>query len=114
MKEIKAIIRPFKLSDVLESLKRINGLPGLTVDRTVVGFGRSSATSSELHDVTELLEGVQKVRIEMVVPDAMVESVIGAIQEHAYTGNPGDGKIFVYAVEEVVKIRTKERGEKAI
>ncbi len=107
MKEIKAIIQPFKLAGVVDALREIEGLPGITVDEHIHGFGKSESPS-------DLVEYVQKVKLELVVPDQMVEKVIRTIQSTAHTGNSGDGKIFVYQVQDVVKIRTNERGEGAI
>ena len=114
MKEIKAIIQPFLVTRVVEALKQVEGLPGLTVDRDIRGFGKTQADESRHKIVDDLVEYVPKAKIELVVPDELAEKVIQTIQTHAHTGNPGDGKIFVIAVEEVIKIRTGERGEKAI
>lgn len=114
MKEVKAIIRPFLLSKVVEALRQIEGLPGLTVDRDVRGFGRSPVGHDPDKIVDDLVEYIPKAKLEIVVPDELVETVVQTIQANAHTGNPGDGKIFVIAVEEVVKIRTGERGEKAL
>ncbi len=114
MKEIKAIIQPFKLTSVIEALKQIEGLPGITVDEHVHGFGKSGGEGAQRKITVDLIDYIQKVKLELVVPEKLVESVIRTIQESAYTGNPGDGKIFVYDVYDVVKIRTNERGESAI
>ena len=114
MKEIKAIIQPFKLTNVIEALKQIEGLPGITVDEHVHGFGKSGGEDAQRKITVDLITYVQVVKLELVVPDRLVERVIHAIQETAHTGNPGDGKIFVHDVQEVVKIRTNERGESAI
>ena len=114
MKEIKAIIQPFKRPNVIEALKQIEGLPGITVDEHVHGFGKSGSEGGHRKITVDLVDYVQKTKLELVVPDRLIESVIRAIQENAHTGNPGDGKIFVYDVQEVVKIRTNERGESAI
>jgi nitrogen regulatory protein P-II 1 len=113
MKEIKAIIRPFKLSDVLTELLEIDGLPGITVSE-VKRYGRSSSKDVEKGLGSGLIEYVAKVKIELVVPDALVEKLVSTIQSIAHTGNTGDGKIFVLPVEDLVKIRTNERGEEAI
>jgi nitrogen regulatory protein P-II 1 len=113
MKEIKAIFRPFKLTEVMTELHEIDGLPGITVSE-VKRFGRSSARDVEKGLGSGLIEFVAKVKIEIVVPDEMVEKVVSIIQKTAHTGNTGDGKIFVIPVEDVVKIRTNEKGEKAI
>lgn len=113
MKEIKAIIQPFLLSRVVEALKDIESLPGVTVS-DVRGFGRARAVGSPDPVLEEGIEYAKKAKLEMVVPDHLVEPVLGVIMEKAHTGNPGDGKIFVYPVSEVVKIRSGERGEAAI
>ncbi len=114
MKEVKAIVRPFMLSKVVEALKQIPDLPGLTVDRDVRGFGRSPVGKDRDKIVDDLVEYIPKVKLEIVVQDELVESVVETIQKNAHTGNPGDGKIFVINVEEVVKIRTGQRGEQAL
>lgn len=114
MKEVKAIIRPFLLSKVVEALKQIEGLPGLTVDRDVRGFGKNPIGHDRDKIIDDLVEYIPKAKLEVVVPDELVEKVVETIQRHAHTGNPGDGKIFVIPVEEIVKIRTGERGEKAL
>src|SRR4030067_3311105 len=105
MKEVKAIVRPFMLSKVVEALKRIDGLPGLTVDRDVRGFGRSPVGHDRDRIVDDLVEYIPKAKLEVVVPDELVEEVVETIQQNAHTGNPGDGKIFIIALEAVVKIR---------
>lgn len=114
MKEIKAIIQPFMLTKVIEALKLIENMPGITVDRHVRGFGGTEKDNPQHKIVDDLVEYVEKVKLEVVVPDEMVDLVVNTIQEKAHTGHPGDGKIFIYNVQEVVKIRTNERGEKAI
>jgi len=114
MKEVKAIVRPFMLSKVVEALKQIEGLPGLTVDRDVRGFGRSPVGYDRDRIVDDLVEYIPKAKIEVVVPDDLVEKVVETIQQNAHTGNPGDGKIFIIPVEDVVKIRTGEHWEKAL
>jgi nitrogen regulatory protein P-II 1 len=113
MKEIKAIIRPFKLLDVVTELQKIEKLPGVTIS-DIRGFGKSKARDSREKILDGIVAYVQKVKIEVVVPDEMVEEVVNTIQANAHTGNPGDGKIFVYPVDEVVKIRTNERGSETI
>jgi nitrogen regulatory protein P-II 1 len=113
MKEIKAIIRPFKLSDVLTELLEIEGLPGITVSE-VKRYGKSSSKDVEKELGSGLIEYVAKVKIELVVPDALVEKTVSTIQAVARTGNTGDGKIFVVNVDDAVKIRTNERGEAAM
>lgn len=113
MKEIKAIIQPFLLSKVVEALKEIEGLPGVTVS-DVRGFGRARAVGSPNLVLDNGIEYVKKAKLEIVVSDHLVEPVLRVIMEKAHTGNPGDGKVFVYPVSEVVKIRSGERGEAAI
>jgi nitrogen regulatory protein P-II 1 len=113
MKEIKAIIRPFRLLEVTEELHKIEGLPGVTVSE-IKGFGKSRARNAKDKIVYELVEFVPRIQLEVVVPDEMAADVVNMIQKAAHTGNTGDGKIFVINVEETVKIRTNERGRDAI
>ncbi len=113
MKEIKAIIQPFLLSKVVEALKEIEGLPGVTVS-DVRGFGRARAVGSPDTVADGTVEYVKKSKVEIVVPDRLVAAVVRTIREKAHTGNPGDGKIFVYDVDDVIRIRTGERGEAGI
>lgn len=114
MKEIKAIIRPNKLSSVIEALKQIEGLPGITVDQGVHGFGKTAGSGANHKIQVDLIDYIPKVKLEVVIPDQLVEQVVTTIQTNAHTGNPGDGKIFIYDVQDVIKIRTNERGEHAI
>lgn len=113
MKEMKAIMQPFLVSKVVEALKMIPGLPGVTVS-DVRGFGRAQAVGAEDTIADGAVEYVKKSKLEIVVPDEMAEQVVETIQRNAHTGNPGDGKIFVYRVDDVVRIRTGERGNSAI
>jgi nitrogen regulatory protein P-II 1 len=113
MKEIKAIIRPFKLLDVVTELQKIENLPGVTIS-DIREFGKSKPKYERKDIVDGLVEYVHKVKIEVVVPEEMVETVVNTIRVHSHTGNPGDGKIFIYPVDEVIKIRTNERGIEAI
>ena len=113
MKEIKAIIQPFLLSKVVEALKEIEGLPGVTVSE-VHGFGRAHAVGSPGAFLQGGVEYVNKSKLEVVVPDELAEAVIKVIREKAHTGNPGDGKIFVHTIDDVVRIRTGEHGDSAI
>ena len=108
MKEIKAIIQPFMLAQVLETLRDIPAMPGITISH-LHGLGGMQATGQE-----DLIEPTPKVKLEMVVPDSLVGRIVQAIEAKARTGNSGDGKIFVLPVEEVVKVRTGQRGEGAI
>jgi len=113
MKEIKAIIQPFLLSKVVDALKEIEDLPGLTVSE-VRGFGKGRARNATTKIVEDGIEYANKTKLEIVVPDGMVEEVLRIVCKHAHTGRPGDGKIFVSAIDEVVNVRTAERGEGAI
>jgi nitrogen regulatory protein P-II 1 len=113
MKEIKAIIEPAMLSRVIEALKAVADLPGVTVSE-VKGFGKSRAADATQEVVEDEIEYSKKVKLEIVVPENRVEDVLAAICANAHTGQPGDGKIFVFSVDEVVKIRTGQRGEQAI
>lgn len=112
MKEIKAIIQPFMLDKVLDGLREIENLPGISVSE-VHGFGRTRGRSADAA-ADELVQYVKKSKVEVVVPDDLMEHVVRTIQEHAHTGNIGDGKIFVYEVADVIRIRTGERGEFAV
>lgn len=113
MKEIKAILQPFVLSRVIEALKEMEGLPGVTVS-DVRGFGKARAIGAPEAFQDDSVEYVKKAKLEIVVSDDVAEEVIATISRHAHTGNPGDGKIFVYQVEDMVRIRTGERGNSAI
>lgn len=113
MKEIKAIIQPFMMNDVYDALSQIKGLPGLTVSQ-VVGFGKTRAVDAENIVEESGRAFTNKTKVEVVVADDMASAVVDAIASAAHTGKPGDGKIFVFQVVEVVKIRTGERGEKAV
>ncbi len=113
MKEIKAIFRRSKLLDVIEALQHIDSLPGVTVSE-IKGFGKGRAKNSTDKIIYEMVEFVPRIKMEVVVNDEMVEEVVHIIQKFSHTGNAGDGKIFVSPVEDVVKIRTNERGKIAI
>ncbi len=112
MKKIEAIVKPFKLSDVKDALREV-GLQGMTVTE-VKGFGRQKGHTEIYRGSEYTVDFLPKVKIEMIVSDPEVEPAIQAILKSANTGKIGDGKIFVYAVEEAVRIRTEERGDKAI
>lgn len=113
MKEIKAIIREFKLDDVISELHKIEGLPGITISE-IKGFGKSKG-KTEGESVDEKLHHLhKKVKLEIVLQNDLVDRIIDTIQRTAHTGNPGDGKIYVTEIINVVKIRTNERGEEAI
>ena len=112
MKKIEAIIKPFKLDEVREALSEI-GVTGLTVTE-VKGFGRQKGHTELYRGAEYVVDFLPKVRIDAAVDDALVDRVIEAIEASARTGKIGDGKIFVTAVEQVVRIRTGESGEAAI
>jgi len=113
MKEIKAIIRPSKMFEVTQELHEIEGLPGVTVSE-IKGFGKSRAKNAKDKVVYEMVEFIPRVQLELVVADEMVDDVVNVIRKYAHTGNTGDGKIFVSTVDEIIKIRTNERGIDAI
>ncbi|MCF6271017.1 MAG: P-II family nitrogen regulator [Melioribacteraceae bacterium] len=113
MKEIKAIIRPFKLDDVVTALHKIEELPGLTISE-IKGFGRTKAKGAPDSFLDGLHNYIKRIKIEIVVNDNLVTEVVDVIQQTAYTGNSGDGKIFVIEVANTIRIRTNEHGEKAI
>ncbi len=112
MKKVEAIIKPFKLDEVKESLNSA-GLRGLTVSE-VKGFGRQKGHTELYRGAEYVVDFLPKVKLEIVVSEDQVASVIESIQEAAKTGRIGDGKIFVTPVEEVIRIRTGERGEDAL
>ena len=112
MKKIEAIIKPFKLDEVKESLSAI-GIQGMTVTE-VKGFGRTGGKKEVYRGSAYVVDFVPKVKIEIIVKDDLVHQVIGVISEAAKTGRIGDGKIFVLPVDEVIRIRTGEKGEDAI
>ena len=113
MKEIKAIIRPGKLLEVTEELHSIEGLPGVTISE-IKGFGKGRAKNAKDMVVYEMVEFMPRIKLEVVVRDEMVDEVINVIQKYSHTGNAGDGKIFVSTVDEIIKIRTNERGRDVI
>jgi nitrogen regulatory protein P-II 1 len=112
MKKIEAIIKPFKLDEVKEALQEV-GLQGITVTEAK-GFGRQKGHTELYRGAEYVVDFLPKVKIEVVLPEDLVEKAIEAIQTAARTGRIGDGKIFVTSVEEVVRIRTGERGKDAI
>jgi nitrogen regulatory protein PII len=112
VKKIEAIIRPFKLEEVKEALVEI-GIRGLTISE-VRGYGRQKGHTETYRGSEYRIEFVPKIKIEVVVEDAKVEKVVDAILKTAKTGQVGDGKIFIYNVEDVVRIRTGESGKDAL
>jgi nitrogen regulatory protein P-II 1 len=112
MKKIEAIIKPFKLDDAKEALAAV-GVQGLTVSE-VKGFGRQKGHSELYRGAEYVVDFLPKVKLEVVVAEAMVEKVTGALAEACHTGRIGDGNLFVIPVEQVIRIRTGERDEAAI
>ncbi|MEM6956868.1 MAG: P-II family nitrogen regulator [Myxococcota bacterium] len=112
MKKIEAVVKPFKLDDVKDALSDV-GVQGMTVTE-VKGFGRTGGKREVYRGSAYVVDFVPKVKIEVVVPDALVAPSIEAICNAAGTGKIGDGKIFVSPVEEAVRIRTGERGDDAL
>ncbi len=112
MKKIEAIIKPFKLDDVKDALTEV-GAEGLTVTE-VKGFGRQKGHTELYRGAEYVVDFLPKIKIDVVVDDDKVEAVLEKIAEAAGTGKIGDGKIFVTPVEEVIRIRTGERGSAAI
>jgi nitrogen regulatory protein P-II 1 len=112
MKKIEAIIKPFKLSDVKEKLISI-GVQGMTITE-VKGFGRQKGHTEVYRGTEYTIDFLPKIKMEMVVPEEIVEKAIDVIISAAHTGQIGDGKIFVTPIEETIRIRTKERGREAV
>ncbi|HAA04224.1 MAG TPA: P-II family nitrogen regulator [Syntrophobacteraceae bacterium] len=112
MKKIEAVIKPFKLDDVKEKLAEV-GVKGMTVSE-VRGFGRQKGHTEIYRGAEYVVDFIPKIKIEVVVADDGVTDVIKAIRDAAFTGKIGDGKIFVTAVEECIRIRTGESGEQAL
>ena len=112
MKRITAIIKPFRLDDVREALSN-NGISGMTVTE-VKGFGRQKGHTELYRGAEYVVDFLPKVKLEIVVPDDRVDLCIEAVTGAAQTGKIGDGKIFVEAVERVIRIRTGEEGDSAL
>ena len=112
MKKIEAVIKPFKLDEVKDALNQI-GLKGITVIEAK-GFGRQKGHTELYRGAEYVVDFLPKVKIEVVCEDGVVERAVEAIVNAARTGRIGDGKIFISTVEEVIRIRTGERGEDAI
>ncbi len=112
MKKIEAIIKPFKLDEVKDALNEI-GVQGITVTE-VKGFGRQKGHVELYRGAEYDISFIPKVKIEIVAANGLVDKVVGTIEDKAKTGKIGDGKIFVYSLEQVVRIRTGETGEAAI
>ena len=112
MRKVEAIIKPFKLDEVKDALHEI-GIHGMTVTE-VKGFGRQKGHTELYRGAEYVVDFLPKIKVEIVVPDEMVDKVVQAIVEAANTGRIGDGKIFVIPVEETLRIRTGERGPDAV
>jgi nitrogen regulatory protein P-II 1 len=112
MRKIEAIIKPFKLDEVKEALHDI-GIQGMTVTE-VKGFGRQKGHTELYRGAEYVVDFLPKIKIEIAVPDEMADKVVQAVVSAANTGRIGDGKIFVLPMEEVIRIRTGERGQDAL
>jgi nitrogen regulatory protein P-II 1 len=112
VKKVEAIIKPFKLDEVKQALSEI-GVAGLTATE-VKGFGRQKGHTELYRGAEYVVDFLPKVKVEVVVSDAVVAKVVEAIERAAKTGRIGDGKIFVVPIDEVIRIRTGERGEEAL
>lgn len=112
MKKIEAIIKPFKLDEVKDRLNDM-GIHGLTITE-VKGFGRQKGHTELYRGAEYVVDFLPKIKLEIIVADDRVEEILGAVTESAQTGRIGDGKIFVSQIEEVIRIRTGERGEEAL
>ncbi len=112
MKKIEAIIKPFKLDEVKDALNEI-GIHGMTVTE-VKGFGRQKGHTELYRGAEYVVDFIPKIKIEIVISDELATKVVDAIEKSAKTGKIGDGKIFIYSIEDVIRIRTGERGETAV
>ena len=112
MKKIEAIIKPFKLEEVKDALGEV-GIEGMTVSE-VKGFGRQKGHTEIYRGSEYTVDFLPKIKIEIVVADSQLDNAVAAIIKAAKTGKIGDGKVFVTAVEEAVRIRTEEKGEQAV
>jgi nitrogen regulatory protein PII len=112
MKKIEAIVKPFKLDDVKEALNEI-GIQGMTISE-VKGYGRQKGHKEIYRGAEYVVDFIPKVKIEIIVDSERADQVVEAIQQAANTGKIGDGKIFVFPIEEVIRVRTGEKGKDAI
>jgi len=112
VKKIEAVIKPFKLDEVKDALNEI-GIQGMTVTE-VKGFGRQKGHTELYRGAEYVVDFIPKIKIELVTSDILASKVVEAIEKAAKTGKIGDGKIFVYPIEDVIRIRTGERGESAV
>ena len=112
MKKIEAIVKPFKLDDVKEALNEV-GIQGMTITE-VKGYGRQKGHKEIYRGAEYVVDFIPKIKVEVVVADNQAEAVVAKIREAANTGKLGDGKIFVFNVEEAVRVRTGETGTDAL
>ena len=112
MKKIEAIIKPFKLEEVKDALAEI-GIEGMTVSE-VKGFGRQKGHTEIYRGSEYTVDFLPKIKLELVLPDGRVDAAVAAIVKAAKTGKIGDGKVFVANVDEVIRIRTEEKGDAAV
>jgi len=112
MKKIEAIIKPFKLDDVKEALNEL-GVQGMTISE-VKGYGRQKGHKEIYRGAEYVVDFIPKIKIEVVVDSRDADQLVKKIQKAAYTGKIGDGKIFIYPIEEAIRVRTGETGKNAI
>jgi nitrogen regulatory protein P-II 1 len=112
MKKVEAIIKPFKLDEVKDALNEI-GIQGMTVTE-VKGFGRQKGHTELYRGAEYVVDFIPKIKVEVVTSDSLVPKVVSAIEKAAKTGKIGDGKVFVSAIEDAVRIRTGEHGDSAV
>ena len=112
MKKIEAIIKPFKLDEVKEALHEV-GIQGITVIEAK-GFGRQKGHTALYRGAEYVVDFLPKVKIEVVIEDSMLDTVVEAVQNAAKTGRIGDGKIFISSIDEAIRIRTGEKGGEAV
>jgi nitrogen regulatory protein P-II 2 len=112
LKLITAIIKPFKMDDVHDALNDI-GIPGVTVTE-VKGFGRQKGHTELYRGAEYVVDFLPKLKLEIAVPNDRVDQVVDAISKYAHSGKMGDGKIFIYDLEQAIRIRTKETGDDAL
>ena len=112
MKKIEAIVKPFKLDDIKEALNEI-GIQGMTISE-VKGYGRQKGHKEIYRGAEYVVDFIPKIKIELVVDTAIADQVVGKIRDAANTGKIGDGKIFIFSVEEAIRVRTGEKGIDAI
>jgi len=112
MKKIEAIIKPYKLDDVIDALSEV-GIEGVTVIEAR-GFGKQRGRTEIYQDAEYVVDFLPKVKLELVIPEGLLDAALEAIKDSAKTGNIGDGKIFVSTIERAIRIRTGEENEKAV